>query len=667
MKTIMKNRNIIILGLIFLIISAGCRKKENSILYSPQGDIKISLDTDDGKPVYSIYYKNNQIIKPSSLGLILNGERELTGDFQIKSITHSSTDTSWKPVWGISEKVKDHYNQMVIKLQQTTPPHLQMDIIVRAYNEGVGFRYRIPEQKQLSDFEIHSEKTNIHFAENYVCYALKRRSFKDNYEGTFDPTTLHELDHNSLIGPPLLVKTPDCHIAVMEADLTNYAGLSLSGDSVNTQCLISQLAPYPENKTIKVKGKTPFVSPWRVFQITEKAGELTESSLVYNFNDPQTIADASWIKPGKVVWPWWNGRVAIGKHFSGEPGTALHKYYIDFAARHDIPYLLVDAGWYSMEKDAWRQPEKENVLTMEETRAAYYDIKEILKYARQKDIKVILWIQVGSIMTPEKVDEILPKLAEWGAKGIKIDYFGGESQSLVNQIHYIFKVAAQHQLLVDFHGSYKPTGVHRTYPHFITSEGVLGLEWAFHDENKSPTPRHNVTIPFTRMLGGPMDYTPGAFDLDGAQGHPRYVKSTRAQQMAMYVIYFSPLQMLVDYPKAYESHPEQFEFIKQVPVSWDQTRFLKGEPGEYIAMARKKDNDWFVGIMNNETAGRKISIDYDFLDNNKEYILHIYEDSENAGKNPEEVKTITKTVSKGDLYSLEMADGGGAALWFEAK
>jgi alpha-glucosidase len=302
---------------------------------------------------------------------------------------------------------------------------------------------------------------------------------------------------------------------------------------------------------------------------------------------------------------------------------------------------------------------------MEETRSDNYDIREVVRYANRNGVDVMLWMHMGSMLTKEKVDNILSTVGQWGVKGIKVDYYGGESQDLVNHLHYIIKTAAKHELLIDYHGAYKPTGVHRTLPNFITSEAVKGLEYS--KGNPEPKPGHNVTISYTRMLGGPMDYTPGAFDLDGTEDHPKHVQTTRAHQMAMYVVYFSPLQMLVDYPKAYESAPGQFEFVKNVPVTWDETRFLKGSPAEYVAVARRKGEDWFIGILNNEKSGRNISFELDFLDKQTRYTAHVYKDAADADNHPEHVAVEKFSVTHTDSQSLTLASGGGAAFWLETK
>ncbi len=655
-------------GLIILagtVLMASCAQKEETYqLSSPDKNIQMHFSLNDDKPHYSIRYKGDTVVLPSRLGIDLDKGMQAGSSFEVTNTNKQSTDETWKPVWGIRSSYRNHYNELRVTLQQTGSPSLKLDLIFRAYDDGLAFRYHLPEQSNLSDFTITSEQTHFQFPEDHSCFVHPRSGYSGNYENTFDPTSLSKITSESLIGLPLLVEANNCWISVMEADLTDFSGMSLAGVEGVTNELISKIAPSEKDESIKVTRTTPHSSPWRVFMIGDQAGEFIESPLVYNLNDPSKVDDVSWIQPGKVVWPWWSGRIATGMPFSGEPNTALMKYYTDFAVRHDIPYLLVDAGWYSMEGDAWSQPEKENVLTMEETRKDDYDVKEVIDYATGKGVDVMLWIHMGSIMSKEKVDTVFSAIAEWGAKGVKVDYFGGESQDLISHLHYIFEAAARHKLLVDYHGAYKPTGVHRTYPHFMTSEAVKGLEYS--RGNPEPKPKHNVTIPYTRMLGGPMDYTSGAFDLDGTEDHPKHVQTTRAHQMAMYAVYFSPLQMLVDYPQAYESAPDQFEFIQQVPVTWDDTRFLKGEPGEYVAVARKKGDDWFVGVMNNEQNGRQVTLSLDFLDEGTDYTAHIYRDADNADQNPEQVTVEEQAAAAGDKHSVTLASGGGAAIWLEA-
>ena len=544
----------------------------------------------------------------------------------------------------------------------------KLNLIFRAYNDGVAFRYELPEQKPLTDIAVISEDTVFHFAGDYKCYALELKSYSTGYESTYNEISLGNIKPGSIIGMPLLIKCDNCWAAVTEAALTDYAGMYLSGTNGAVGKLVSKLSPLPENKNIKVMAKTAFTTPWRTIMIGAQPGSLIESNLIENLNEKSVIGDVSWIKPGKVIWPWWNGRIVTdpaikaritkaGDFGEYEPSTAVMKHYIDFAARHNIPYLLVDAGWYSLEMDAWRHPEEEDVLTMEETRKDFYDIREVINYGREKGVDVLLWVHGTSLK--RQFDEALSAYSQWGVAGIKVDSSGGDGQEMVNFIHKLAKESAKHRLLLNFHGAYKPTGIERTYPNFMTREGVIGLEWA--KWKQMPTPEHDVTIPFTRMLAGPMDYTPGAFDLDGTKEVPKSVQGTRTHQLAMYVVYFSPLQMLVDYPGAYENSPQDFEFIKNVPTVWDDTKVIAGMPGDYIAIARRRGNRWYLGVMTDEN-GRKIELSLDFLEPGRRYTAEIYKDAPDAGSSPEHIIFEKATVTSSQVLTVVMAGGGGQAV-----
>jgi alpha-glucosidase len=332
-------------------------------------------------------------------------------------------------------------------------------------------------------------------------------------------------------------------------------------------------------------------------------------------------------------------------------------HYINFAAKHGIPHLLVDAGWYSLEQDAWDNPDEEDILTMEETRKNKYNIEAIIQYAKDKGVDVHLWVHGASLQ--RQIDEALPLYAKWGAVGIKVDSYGRDDKEWVSFVHEFVQKSADNRLMVNFHGAYKPTGIRVTYPNFMTREGILGLE---HSKwSNKPTIEHNVTIPFTRMLAGPMDYTPGAFDLDGTKDSPKQVQGTRTHQLAMYVVYYSPLQMVPDYPEAYEAAPDEFAFIKGVPTIWDDTRVLAGNPGDFIVMARRKGQNWYIGSMTDENP-RKLNVPLNFLDQGIEYRATIYSDALDADKNPEHVIISELEVMSSTVLSVTMVGGGGHAV-----
>ncbi|MFB0565711.1 MAG: glycoside hydrolase family 97 protein [Candidatus Aminicenantaceae bacterium] len=637
----------------FIIVSSltimGCARKSHQSLSSPDNNINIDFSLREGIPHYSISYNQRIIIKPSSLGFQLAKSEHLHKDFKIIRTERKSVDEIWNPVWGKKSEVKNNYNQLIIELEEKNDPYRRLSLIFRAYDDGAAFRFSFPEQKHLSDFAIASEDTHFNFSENYTCYALQLGKYTTSYEKEFDQISLQDINQTAVIGLPLLLKTPHCWMGITEAGLTNYAGMYLSGADDDSTYLISKLSPLPGEEAVKVRASAPHDTPWRAILLGAQPGDLMGSNLIINLNDPNEFEDVSWIKPGLVLWPWWNGRLPYG-----EPHTAQMKYYIEFASKHGIPYLLVDAGWYSLERDAWREPDKENILTMEETRKDYYDIREVIDYAKEKNVGVHLWVHGASLK--RQIDEALPVYAQWGAVGIKVDSYGRDDQEWVNFVHEIAKKASKYRLMVNYHGAYKPTGIRRTYPNIMTREGILGLE---HSKwSKKPTSQHNVTIPFTRMLAGPMDYTPGAFDLDGTEKSPKYVQGTRAHQLAMYVVYFSPLQMIPDYPEAYENSPEEFSFIKSIPTVWDDTIVINGVPGDFISMARRRGEDWYLGIMTDENP-RRLEIPLSFLNSGKKYVAQIYADALDDEENPERVIVSEAIVISSTVLKAEMKGGGG--------
>jgi alpha-glucosidase len=619
--------------------------------------VSVSFDVQDGRARYAVRYDGTTVIDSSGLGIRLK-DGPIGDGLVAREVSIDAGELTWEPVWGIRSPIEDRHVELLVTLNESGAEGRTLTLRFRAYDDGAAFRYEIPAQEGLASIEIAGEDTEIRFPADRKAFVLSRTGFEDSYEGTFEPVWLSEVSPETLIGMPLLVEGDAHWVVITEADLTGYAGMSLRRDAADPQKLVGALAPLKDAEGVSVRGEAPLVSPWRTFLIGERAGDLIESTLVWNLNDPNVLEDTSWIEPGKAIWPWWNNRVVSDpKIQGGRPSTAVMKYYTDFAARHQIPHLVVDAGWYSLETDAWNQPEKEDVLTMEETRAGFYDIREVIDYAREKDVAVHIWVHLASLRG--RVEEVLATYAEWGASGIKLDNFGGDDQGTVNDLHHVIRVAAEHRLTVDYHGAYKPTGVSRTWPNYLTSEGVLGLEWS--KGNPRPSNQHNVTLPYTRMLAGPMDYTPGAFDLDGAEGYPKHVQGTRAHQIAMLVVYFSPFQMLVDYPAAYESAPEQFDFVKRVPTSWDETRFVDGYPGDFVVVARRRGGEWYLGAMTDENP-RKLSVPLGFLTEGREYVAHVFRDGDDVSENPQSVAYETKPVSAPDSLDVRLAAGGGLTV-----
>ncbi|HUU52758.1 MAG TPA: glycoside hydrolase family 97 protein [Candidatus Heimdallarchaeota archaeon] len=640
---------------LFVLLIGGCVQKEDLNVASPNGKVSVLFELLEGVPHYSVAYSGVGIIDPSSLGFRLEDSEAIGNNLKVIGTVRDVFDQTWKPVWGKRSEIRNYYNQLTVNLQESESPSRKIDVIFRVYDDGVAFRYYFPEQESLTKLAIQSEDTSFTFSDNCTCYALQLGGFTTPYEREFEKILVEDIDSKSIIGLPLLLQTPFCWMAVTEANLTDYAGMYLSPVDENSRTLISKLSPLPGDQDIAVKASVPHNTPWRVIMIGEKPGDLIESDIIENLNEPTTFEDVSWIKPGLVLWPWWNGRLPFG-----EPHTLQMIHYINFAAKHGIPHLLVDAGWYSLESDAWRNPDAEDILTMEETRKDKYNIEAVIQYAKEKGVDVHLWVHGASLQ--RQIDEALPVYAKWGAVGIKVDSYGRDDQEWVNFVHEFAQKAASNRLMVNFHGAYKPTGIRVTYPNFMTREGIQGLE---HSKwSNKPTPQHNVTIPFTRMLAGPMDYTPGAFDLDGTEESPKQVQGTRTHQLAMYVVYYSPLQMVPDYPEAYEAAPDEFAFIKNIPTVWDDTKVLAGNPGDFIVIARKKGQRWYMGSMTDENP-RKLSVPLSFLDQDKKYTAKIYSDALDADKNPEHVIIGDIVVSSSTVLTVAMVGGGGHAVSLE--
>jgi alpha-glucosidase len=445
-------------------------------------------------------------------------------------------------------------------------------------------------------------------------------------------------------------------LAVAEADLEDYAGMYLQGLAGVPNALVSRLSPFGgAEEGPAVRGRAPHESPWRVLMLGDAPGRLVESTLLLNLNPPSAVGDPSWIKPGKAAWDWWSGQVAEGV---ANPGMndATMKHYIDFASEMGLEYMLVDAGWYT-KKPSWG----ENADTQADITKSIpeIDLPGLVRYARERRVGIILWLHW--IPARDQMDRAFPFYERLGVRGVKVDFMDRDDQEMVGFYHRILRKAAEHHLLVDLHGAYKPTGLVRTYPNYMTQEGVLGAEYNKWSERVTAT--HNVTLPFTRMLVGPMDYTPGGFrNVTRAAFKPQdklpLVMTTRAHQLAMYVVYDSPLQMVADHPGAYRGQPGA-DFLRVVPTSWDETRVIDGGIGEFILVARRRGREWFVGGMTNEAA-RTLRLPLGFLGAG-EYELTEYADGADAGADPKQVAVSARRVRAGEILSVRLAPSGGYA------
>jgi len=624
---------------------------EKYTLNSPDGNIEVNVEIDD-IITYKVDYNETPIILDSKIQMHIRNDI-LGKNPKIENITRSSVNNTIDPVVQLkSKEVKNHYNQIKLEL------HDNWALYFRAYNDGMAYRFETEMDQQLTVF---SESVNYEFTDNHTIYYPLVDSVYSHQERQFKKLKLGEISSDSLSCLPALVKVDkDINVLISEADLYNYPGLYLIGKDGSKHSLRGKIVNYPaETKQIndrnipvtkyanyiaKINGNRTY--PWRYMIIEEEDKELLESQMTYKLSRPLQLEETDWINPGKVAWDWYNARNVYNVDFKAGINTQTYKYYINFAAQHDLDYIILDEGWSNTQDLFDINP---NI-----------DVQEIVNYGKKKDVEVILWM-LWTVLD-DQFDRAFEKFDEWGVKGLKVDFMQRDDQKMVNFYHKVAKKAAKHHLLVNFHGNYKPSGLRRAYPNVITREGVRGLEqckWG-----TKANPEHDVKIPFTRMVVGPMDYTPGAMRNATKQNfRPIFAKpmsmGTRTHQLAMYVIYESPLQMLADSPTQYKQAPKCMEFLSRVPTTWDETIVLKGEIGQHVAMARRKGTNWYIGAMNNWDS-TSVNIDLSFLDEQK-YSLKLYRDGLNADRNANDFEIITKSINKGDKLEIRMAPGGGAA------
>jgi alpha-glucosidase len=634
---------------------------------SPDGRLTISLSI-VSKPqpylpgdriYYRVAYKGVPVLEDSPLGLDFTDGPALDRDVKVVGVAKRSNDTTWENAFGAQRTVPDRYNEIVVSLEEQIKPYRRLDVVLRAYDEGVAFRYVVPRQDLTDVFNLASENTGFDFAHDAFAYALNMGRWDTHNEGPFERIPVREIRPASLINLPLLVEMPGPKIwaAILEADLTDYAGMYLAGVPGKPSALTSRLAVPPRRRFDQpVIAGLPKSTPWRIIMVADDPGRLIEKNyLVLNLSAPCAVADTSWIKPGKAAWDWWSGSTATGVSFKPGMNTATMKHYIDFAARHGLEYMLVDAGWAPMSEDG----RVEDILRYRPE----VDIPGIIAYGASKGVATLLWVEWRAL--DRHLDEAMALFEKWGAAGIKVDYMNRDDQEMVQYYDRVVKKAAEHRLTVDFHGAYKPTGLRRAYPNLLTREGVMGLEYSKWSERI--TPQHDVTLPFTRMLAGPMDFTPGGFR-NAARGKfeardiAPMTQGTRAHQLAMYVVFESPLVMASDYPEAYEGQPG-FAFIEKVPTVWDETRVLAGRPAQFIAIARRKGDTWYLGAMT-DWEPRTIELPLTFLGAGS-YEATIFFDGPDAATEGTSLKIEKAALGAGGTITLALAPGGGAAVILE--
>jgi alpha-glucosidase len=530
-------------------------------------------------------------------------------------------------------------------------------VTFRAYNEGAA--YRLETSLPQAQVRVYGEEDLFNFAADHTVYYPREDTFFSHNERKYLPQTMSQIPSDSLATLPAVVDVGDgVKVAIAESDVEDYPGLWLHG--TNGAALAATFPPYPlkeqleRDRDFRVVESAEYIAvtrgtrtfPWRVIGIAEKDGDLLTNQLVYLLEKPSQVQDTSWIRPGKVAWDWWNANNVYDVDFKAGVNTATYKYYIDFAAKYGIPYIILDEGWYKLG----------NLLDV----VPEINMQEIVDYGKQKNVGVILWVVWKTL--DDQLEPALDQFAKWGVKGIKVDFMQRSDQLLINYYHKVSAETAKRKMLVDFHGDQKPATMTRTWPNLISTEGVRGLEW---DKWSAETdPLHDVTLPFTRMFLGPMDFTPGAMiNAQKVSFAPIFNRpmslGTRCHQLAMYVVYESPLQMLADSPSNYLREPQIMEFLAPVPSVWDETKVLDGKIAEYIVVARRSGRDWYVGAMTNWTS-REIDIALSFLPDGK-YSMEAYQDGVNADRNGSDYRQVKGSVDKTTKLHLKLAPGGGWA------
>jgi alpha-glucosidase len=654
------------------------------VLQSPDGALEISIATVRGQSVqaaggqlaYRVAFRGRPVLEWSNLGLVIEGSPALGPAVRIESSQASSQDETWNSVAGKANPIRNRYNAVTVQTVETAANGRRLLMEARAYDDGVAFRYVVPEQPSVKELRILNESTQFRFSKDADTFPLISRGFQTSNEDDYHELAISGLHPEYLVNLPLLVNVPGiAWVGLTEAHIEDYSNLFLTASSLS-RTLTARLAPRVEDintsadvapsfdpkadaSKVSVIAQTPVTSAWRVLTIADQPGRLVESNMVVNLNPPSAIADTSWIKPGKTPWDWWNGSQAKGVAKPGKNNETM-KYYIDFSARNKFEYMLIDAGWSASSPAPPGQAAASRRRTDLTKSIPAIDLPMLVEYAKSKNVRLWLWAHFREMN--DQMDDAFAQFEKWGIAGVKIDFMDRTDQWMVNWYRTAAKKAAEHHLMLDFHGAFKPDGMRRTYPNVLTREGVMGAE--YNKWSARVTPKHDVTLAFTRMLAGPMDYTPGGFDNATREDFvPRntapMVMGTRAHHTALYAVFESGLQMVSDSPDAYDGQKET-EFLKAVPASWDETRVLNGVPASYITIARRRGAEWFVGSITDWDA-RELDVPLSFLGSGA-YDAEIYADGPNAAAEPKDSVLEKRRVNAQTVLKLKLAPGGGSAM-----
>ena len=646
---------------------------------SPNGTLKILTGLDDGKPYYQVTRFSEPLIAMSKLGFELDLNRNLAQGFQLQSHQTRSVDQTWTQPWGEQKDIRDHFNEIVLKLKQEGTD-LEMNIYFRAYDDGIAFRYEIPEQKNLKRFNIMDELSEFNLSGNHIAWWIGAYQW-NRYEYLYRETLLSEMD---TVHTPVTFETKNgLFLSIHEAALTDFSSMTIAPQEANG--LKADLVPWSDG--VKVRTGAPVKTPWRTIQVADDAGGLMTSYLILNLNEPNKLGDVSWVKPGKYVGIWWEMHLATSTWGSGEKHGATTentKKYIDFAAKYGFDGVLVE-GWNIGWDGDWQANRDLFSFTQP---YPDFDLQSLAKYAREKGTRLIGHHETSAgVANYERQMEAAFKMyrkLEYNA--VKTGYVGHDQaidrydaqgnkvrewhhgQFMVRHYRKALLTAAKNKIMVNVHEPIKATGIRRTYPNMMTREGARGQEFnAWGGEGGNP-PEHTTILPFTRLLGGPMDFTPGIFDLLFEEARPNNrVNTTLMKQLALYVVLYSPLHMAADLPENYLERLDAFQFILDVPTDWETTIVPHAQIGDYVTVVRKDRNsdEWFLGSITDE-EGRLLTLPLDFLDRDKNYVAEIYRDGTNAHwkSNPYDYLIERQIVSYQTRLQLRLAPSGGTAIRF---
>ncbi len=653
--------------LLLLMLSPFLLLAQNKIveLSSPDKNIDFSFYLKEKIPVYNVSFNNQKLIGDSELSLDFKDSGHFGTGLKIKKVINSRKDENYSLVVGKAKNVRNNYAETKITLAEEKSPYREIILVARAYNDAVAFRYEFPKQKSWENYEMTDENSTFNFVENPMVNTLFRKDYTTSHEGLYSKISLDSLKNDTLMDMPVLFELKNSYVSITEAVLLDYAGMYLS--KTKNGSLTSKLSPLPNQNEIKVKARLPHRSPWRVIMIADKVGKMIESNILTNLCEPSKIKDWSWLKSGKSTFTWWNGDVLKDVDFEVGLNYETHKYYIDFCAANNIDFHSIvsfgDTAWYQGETKGFNPSSPDADVTKP---VESLEMERLAEYSRKMGVGLRVWVNWKSL--EGKIDEAFSLYEKWNIKGLMVDFMDRDDQEMVKFVEEVLQKAAKYHLHIQFHGAYKPTGLSRMYPNELTKEGVLNLEvskW-----NADVDPEHNLMVPFTRMLAGPMDYHAGGFrsltrdEFDPSKTKEPFVLGTRCHHLAMPVVYESYLQLLCDYPKAYKDQLG-FEFLTQVPTTWDAVKVLNAQIGDYISIARKKDNDWYIGTMNDWTP-RELKIDLDFLPKGT-FLADIYDDASDADVEPNHLTKRTIEVTNKSVITANLASGGGQAVWIRNK